>query len=159
MVQDNRPRAKSGQTVTVACKLPHGLALRLYDMVETNQPVMGGGMKVVKQAQQLPGEFMINGNAHAQNAGPACQITGGYALTPGVPKDFWDRWLEANKGSDMVRNNLIFAHEQTSSADGEAREKEKVRSGLERLDPNNLPRGLRTADAMSKETKDRLAAA
>jgi hypothetical protein len=159
MAQSNRPRVSSGPTVTVACKLPHGLILRQYTMVDTDQPVMGGGIKTVKQAQQLPGEVAINGNAHPQNAGPKCAIVGGYALTPNVDKAFWDRWLEANKDSDMVKNNLIFAHESMDAAQGDAEDKAAVRSNLERLDPKKLPKGLEQSEMLDSEIKKKLAAA
>lgn len=38
-------------SVTVGCKLPHGLTMRVFDMVETQEPVMGGGFRAVKVAQ------------------------------------------------------------------------------------------------------------
>lgn len=141
-------------TVTIACKLPHGLLLRNFKMEETQEPVMGGGFRSVKVARQVGDTVRINGNAHPQDKAPIQTIVQGtgYALTPGVDKEFWDAWLVANKDHMAVRNGLIFAHEKEASAVAEAREKKSVRSGLERLDPDKLPRGIekvKTADAVA----------
>lgn len=139
----------AGETVTVACKLPNGIKLRIFDMVKKDMPVMGGGMREVPEAVEVQGQsFIINGNTHPQNAAPRCLIVGGFALTSNVPKELWDRWLEQNKESDIVRNGLIFAHakDQDASARAQAKERAALRSGLERLDPEHLPQGIKTAD-------------
>jgi len=134
------PAPQSASTVSVACKLPHGLELRLFKPVKTFEPVLGGnGSREVLTHQPLPGSVQIAGNSHPQNHGPRSPIVGGFALTHGVPKDFWDQWYDANKDADMVRNGMIFAHTETRSTEAEAKEKEGLRSGMERLDPNNLP--------------------
>ena len=131
-------------TVTVACKLPNGLILRVFDMVDRDEPVMGGGMRKVKVAQERPAQVTIKGNAHPQNAAPRAPIIGGFALTQGVDKEFWDLWLAQNKDSDVVRNRLIFAHENTAKTEDAARAKDnaKNRSGFERLNPHALPKGI-----------------
>lgn len=146
MGQENQQKATSTPTVTVACKLPHGLVLRVFDMVETKEPLMGGGYHTVKQARERPDRIIVNGCAHPQNKAPLCQVVAGYALTTGVPKEFWDRWLAQNANADMVKNNLIFAHENLRNAEAEATEKKDVRSGLERLDPKSLPKGIQPSD-------------
>lgn len=137
---------KSAETVTVACKLPAGLILRLHRMEETQEPVMGGGSRTVRQARQVGESVRINGNAHPQNKAPRHQIVDGadfgYALTPNVPKAFWDQWLEQNKDHAAVKNGLLFAHVEHRSVEAEAREKEKVRSGMERLNPEKLPKNI-----------------
>lgn len=145
-----------GATVTVGCKLPHGIILHLYDMVDVDIQVMGGGVKTVKQAQRRTDvEVRINGNAVVHGRAPQHQIVGrggeftdGVALTAGVPKDVWDQWLAANKHSDVVRNGLIFACESHQRAVDQARDHSQKRSGLEPLaqdkDPR-APRGSRTS--------------
>lgn len=140
---------KSAATVTVACKLPHGLILRIFDMKETQEPVMGGGYRATKTAQEREQRITVFGVAHPQNAAPKCEIVAGYAITHDVPKDFWNLWLQQNKESAVVKNNLIFAHDTIESTKAEAKEKIAVRSGLERLDPEKLPKGLeRDKDVM-----------
>lgn len=138
-------------TVTVATKLPHGLILRVFTMVDQDEPVMGGGFRTVKTAKQLPKQVVLNGAAHPQDQAPTCLMVGGWALTPNVDKDLWDLWLEQNKDSDVVRNGLIFAHEKAGNAEAESKDKAKLKSGLERLDPDNLPmKRIKKADAAAR---------
>ena len=139
------PDPKSAEFVTVACKLPHGLILRLFRMVDAAEPIMGGGMRQIKRADPTGEQVHILGNAVAQNAAPHTTMVGGYALTYNVPKDFWDRWLTDNKQSDMVKNGLIFAHVSTASATDESKEKAEIKSGFERLDPNAMPKKFEKA--------------
>lgn len=138
----------SNETVTVACKLPNGLRLRIFDMRKTQELVMGGGSRDVKQAFELPTAYTVYGNSHPQNAAPGCPILQGFALTHGIPKDFWDKWHEQNKTSDLVTRGLIFAHEKADVVNAQAEEKKAVRSNLERLDPNKLPKGIQRSDMM-----------
>jgi len=143
------PATTSTDTVVVACKLPHGLILRVFEMVEFDEPVLGGGFRRSKISQERPERFTINGFSHPQNRAPSHAIVEGFALTPGVPKELWDRWLSQNQRSDMVKNGLIFAQPKTEMAEAASVERKKIKSGLERLDPNALP-GVRTdAEAMA----------
>jgi hypothetical protein len=138
----------SNATVTVASKFPMDFTLRLFDWVKRYEPVMGGGQREVRIAERRRGakEFIVQGNSWPQNKGPHQQINFGYAMTPGIPKAFWDEWVEQNKEADYVVNGMLFAHAEGASTMAEAREKEKEKSGLERLDPKNLPKGLQTDD-------------
>jgi hypothetical protein len=142
----------SNATVTVASKFPMDFTLRIFDFVKRYEPVMGGGTREVKIAERRRGskEFIVQGNSWAQNRGPHQQLHSGYAITSGIPKAFWDEWLEQNKEADYVVNGMLFAHAETASTMSEAREKEKEKSGLERLDPKNLPKGIETADEMRR---------
>jgi hypothetical protein len=135
-------------TVTVASKLPFDLVMCLYDFTQQFEPVMGGGAREYKIAQQRRGSkmFIINGCSYAQNKGPHQQLSDGFAITHDIPKDFWDEWKEQCKEADFIVNGLIFANEQARSTYAEAKEKAGEKSGLERLDPNNLPKGLQQAD-------------
>lgn len=126
-------------TVVVASKLPHGLILRVFKMEAKSEPVMGGGSRDTKVALELPQRATVNGVSHPQNRDSKAPISFGYALTPNVDKDLWDLWLSQNADSDMVKNGLIFAHDKSGSTESEAREKEKIRSNLERLDPAKMP--------------------
>ncbi|TAL90910.1 MAG: hypothetical protein EPN62_00810 [Candidimonas sp.] len=142
----------SNSTVVVASKLPMDLILKLFDFKRQSEPVMGGGMREYKIAQPRPDTkvFVVQGNSFPQNKGAHQQIAHGFAITRDIPKAFWDEWLEQNKNSDYVRNGMIFAHEESASTMAEAHEKEGVKSNLERLDPNNLPDGLKTSDEMRR---------
>jgi hypothetical protein len=135
--------APVASTVTVACKLPHGLKLRIFRMEKTHEPIMGGGTREVPIARPIPGkEFTINGTSHRQNVMPDCLVRDSFAFTENVPKDLWDEWLEQNKMSDMVKNGLIFASSQSQSVTEQAKDHREIRSGFERLDPNKKPNGI-----------------
>lgn len=142
----------SNATVTVASKFPMDFTLRLHDFIKRYEPVMGGGTREVKIAERRRGakDFIVQGNSWAQNKGAHQQIHSGYAITHGIPKAFWDEWLDQNKDADYVLNGMLFAHAETASTMAEAREKEGEKSGLERLDPLNLPKGLKQADEMRR---------
>lgn len=143
------PSKGNSETVTIACKLPHGIVLRAFHMAEVSEPVMGGGSREVKKAQQIPGEFTVLGVSFPQNGAPRGRMEFGFALTMGCPRELWERWLKDNKDTPMVKNGLIFAHGSEKSAVSEAREKEAQRSGFERLDPNKLPKGIEKAPAVA----------
>jgi hypothetical protein len=165
------PATNSTETVTVACKLPHGLALRVFDTVDVDEPILGGGVRRSKIAQERPERFVVNGFAHPQNRNPRCEIfgamqmpngslNGGYALTPGVPKDLWEMWLAQNAKSLLVKNGLIFAVPKVEDARVEADKRKTIKSNLERLDPDNLPKGVgvRTdTEAMAKRQNEAVA--
>jgi hypothetical protein len=143
---------ESNATVTVASKFPMDFALKLYDMVERQEPVMGGGFRTFKMAQQRPNTkvFLVQGNSFPQNKGAHQQIAAGYAITHGIPKAFWEQWLEQNKHADYVVNEMIFAFGDQASTIAKAKEMENVPSNLERLDPNKLPKNLKTDDTMRR---------
>lgn len=130
----------SGETVTVGCKLPHGLVLRVFRTIEVDVPVMGGGVRKEPKNEPLEQTYTVYGWAHPQNAAPHCTIIGGYALTGNIPKEHWDLWLSQNKKSAMVVNGLIFAQNTAASAKDKAKDGRDERSGLERLNPQKLPR-------------------
>ncbi len=134
--QQQQQRATSGSMVTVACKLPHGLVLRLQREEEVNEPVMGGGTRRVKihvPDAEKP-TITLKGTAVEFGKAPPALMVGGFALTGGVPEDFWELWLSQNKTLDAVRSGLIFAHSARDGVEGMAMDREKQRTGLEPLD-------------------------
>lgn len=145
MAQQQQPRQSpqiesarpAGGVVTVACKVPNGLQLRVFDMIDVEMPVMGGGIKIAKQAQVRPESVKIEGPAAPVGKHPNAPVVGGYALTHNVPRDFWDKWLHDNRDSHVVKNHLIFAHENRGRVVSEAKEDEKSSTGFEPIDPEN----------------------
>lgn len=130
------------ETVTVACKMPHGLILRVFDWQEVQDPLPGGGTKAVKQAIPRTHTVMINGylDKYDPELPPAARSSA-FRLTPGVDKEFFEKWLEQNKDHDAVKNSLIFT---TKGKDrGKPREHEKQRCGLEPINRDRLPRGIK----------------
>lgn len=136
-------------TVTVACKLPHGLMLRAFRQpAEAAKRLADGRPDPMTPAAELDealGSFVLNGFSFPQGEAPTALLSGGYAITSGVPKNLWDAWLAQNAGSDLVRNKLVFAHEKADAAMGFSREHAENKSGLERIDPTKPSRGIATA--------------
>lgn len=139
----------SNATVTVASKMPFDFILRLHDFKTKYEPVMGGGSREYKIAEPRMGAktFIVQGNSFPQNQGAHQQIVAGYAITHGIPKAFWDEWLEQNKEADFIVNKMLFAHSETASTIAQSKEMEKEKSGLERMDPKEIHKhGLETAN-------------
>lgn len=134
------PRGHAGAKVTVACKLPNGVVLKVHRQQDVDVPVMTGGVRTVKEFR--PDLDVVPVTVHGWRSAPDGILViksggpnGGYALTPNVPKDLWDRWREENKASLLVTNNLVFAFESADHAQGQAKEMKAVRSGLEPMNP------------------------
>jgi hypothetical protein len=150
----------SEETVTVACKLPHGFIMQLQEKTTQVQPVMGGGLRETEiwvPSNSHP-PIPLYGNAHPQNMAPIADIASGFALTYDVPKDFWDVWVAQNKTLPAVKNGLIFAQPNARRTKDEAKEKVGLKTGLERLDPNNLPKEFSKKLETADEFKKRVAA-
>lgn len=142
-------------TVSVACKLPNGLILQCDHMVEHREPVMGGGFKEVQQARRLEETYVIAGAAVDIDKIKAGNIEhliiGGYAITPGIPKEFWDRWLDQHKEMEIVRKSMIFAHTSDNSVRDQARDGGSLLSGLESIDPQNPQKTVKGIAAGTRE--------
>lgn len=141
-------KSRPGATVAVASKMPNGLILRLFRFEPFSEPVLGGGHREGKRAVQTGDEYILHGTAFSLERAkmgdfPRHQVAGGFSITTGIPRDFWDEWLSQNEKSDMVRNGLIFAYDTEMKTRDAAVEREGLRSGLEPLDPDNLPRDVR----------------
>ena len=126
-----------GATVSVASKMPTAFILKLYDFRTEHEPILSGGIREFKIARPRPGaEVKVNGNSFHQKLGPGeKQLVGGYAITHGIPKAFWEEWLEQNKGASFVENGMIFAANDNGSIASQATDGQTVKSGVERLDP------------------------
>lgn len=136
-------------TVSVACKLPHGLVLRTFLMTKRYEPVMGGGTREVEEATQVGHSITIKGYAAPFGKSPDAQVAGGYALTTGVDADIWDAWLAQNADHPAVKAGLIFAAERVDYAKKQAEEQASVKNGMEPIDPSGDARirGITKADA------------
>lgn len=130
----------TGETVTVACKLPHGLILRVFDMEDVAEPVMGGGSRMTPRAHQRGQTVVLNGFANPVMAAPKTLTYGGYGMTYNVDKEFYQLWLVQNDGADVIVNNLIFAFDSPDDAREQAHDMAEVKSGLEGIDPTKTMR-------------------
>lgn len=133
-------KSNSTVTVVIACKHPHGLLLQLHAFSEVPEPVMGGGTRTVKLAHPAGEPVHIHGPNAPFGEAPKAEVVGGYALTHGVPKEFWDKWCEQNKGCAILKNELIFAYEKGEDAKAKAKENKAVRTGMEPVNPAEPPR-------------------
>jgi hypothetical protein len=120
-------------TVTIACKLPAGVVLRLFQWIEGTEPVQGGGTRPVKIADEID-RFVLKGCAVQNPNFMPTPGAGGYALTHGCQRAFWDAWVAANGDSPLLRNNLVFAASSDARATDQAKEQREVKSGLEPID-------------------------
>lgn len=108
-------------TVTVGCKLPSGLIIN-----------MEGREVTLKGAN-------------------SSLVIGGFGLTEGVDKAFFDTWLARNQDFPAVENGLIFVQSTTKNAEAEATEKQALRSGFEGLNPDAPAPNITPTDEMKKE--------
>lgn len=111
------PRADKGDTVTVACRLPHGLHMDIVRHGEVRQ-------RVTLKGSNSPGSVA------------------GFGITENVPRAFFERWLDNHQDLPAVRNGLIFAHAQRASVDDKADERSEAKSGLEPMDPKKPGKDL-----------------
>lgn len=128
-------------------------------MEEYQVPHPNGSFAVARRAVRNGPEYKLNGFAvdlGKLTAGnlPEHLIIGGYGLTPGVPRDFWEKWLEDNRDSALVKNHLIFAQPNEASARDAARERAGLRSGLEPMDPEKLPNDVRRVQKATRDNND-----
>lgn len=135
----NLSPSNSGATVTLGCKLPHGLYLDLY--AEKHLP----GADPVLQAR-----VKVNGTNSSE-------IIGGHGVTLGVSKEHWEEWKRRNHQNVALAKGFIFAHDKAETAVAMAKERKDVRTGFEGLDGNNpakavgvSAKALERADEMAK---------
>jgi hypothetical protein len=142
VVRDDGPQTGT-DTVTIGCKVPNGIVLKLYDMVTVETTVNG---VVIKEKQALlregEQEYTLNGfsidlGKMAGGIPPEHQIIGGFGLTTGIPRDFAEEWFKQNAQAMIVRNGLIFMEGTENRARGHAKEFASLQSGLQPVDQND----------------------
>lgn len=143
----------TGKTCTVACKMPNGLILKLCAKEVRQEPVMGGGTREVDFYVPIGDGVRIYGTEVPFGATPRVYNSGGYALTPGVDAEFMREWMDQYKLSDIVKSKMIFVQSTEERARDQGREMHETRSGLERIDPDNLPREFRGRIEKATEKK------
>jgi hypothetical protein len=128
-------------TVLVAYKPPNGMILRLMrKSTEVEQGPAGG--REVTRWRPTGEEVTLNGGiSGAIEVGMHSKsIINGWGITP-VPRDFWETWLEQNKDSSLLESGVLFAAEKETDLRGEINQsnKDKIKCGLEAMDPANPP--------------------
>jgi hypothetical protein len=113
--------------------------LQVFDFEEHSEPVMAGGFKTVKRARPRAWRQKLNGSARAIGKDTPYQITSAAGLTHGVDADMFALWLEQNKDNEFVTKGYVFAFAKPSEVAAEAANRVKDKTGLEAVDPTDLP--------------------
>ena len=160
--------ATGTDTVVVACNLPNGLILQIYD-VEVEETVLPNGRVIKENVSTLNlehGQYALNGMVEFSTLSVAGRevpdyrvIKGsapgtGYALTTGIPRDFWERWLHDNERNPIVLNRHVFAQGTEARAVANAREFKDFKSGFQGLSQqgdSRVPRGIRRFDRQDNQ--------
>jgi hypothetical protein len=106
------------ETVTVACKLPNGLMIRVGDQ---EQRLNGPARFITPQ----PGRVNLN---------PIEDIVYNAGFTV-VDKQLWDAWLKDHKLYEPVKTGHVYAMPNRNEATAKAKDFEKKATGLEPIDP------------------------
>jgi hypothetical protein len=149
-------------TVTVACKMPNGLLLRIFSESVEHENVLGGGTRQVKVHRPVGDQVRIQGYAVPINKRPRYLITNGnFALTEGVDAKFFKTWWEQNADCAMIKAGLIFCMKSKVEAEAKADSREDIRNGLEPMALKDDPRSGKTLNPNLEDIKpaDRKAAA
>lgn len=115
---------KSSGRVSVGCKLPSGLTIQLERLEET---VTADGVRLKR--------YIPVGEPVTLKGSNSSAVIGGYGITDDVDGAMFAAWLESHADYEPVRQGLIFAQSTPARAADEAKEKTKITSGFEPIDP------------------------
>lgn len=141
MSETNTAPARSRNTTSIACKLPHGLIVRVYQKGEgeDGKPVMVAASEPLK----------LNG---ANDPGAVF----GFGMTE-VDTETWEAWLKQNANFPAVKNGLIVAQPNSSRAIDQAKDHQTAKTGVEPIDPEKPAKGIEPVP--KKELRARAASA
>jgi hypothetical protein len=156
VVRDDGPQTGT-DTVTIGCKWPNGIVMRLYDFEEVEIMVNGRVFKEnISIANPDYPEFTLNGFSIDRNPmaeRPEYAIIGGFGLTHGIPRDFAEAWFKQNAQSELVKQGLVFMEGTEQRARAQAKEYRPLQSGVQPIDPNDPgPRAGLKKGSIKKET-------
>lgn len=128
----------SAEQVTVGCKIPMGAKLHLYQFIERDEPILGGGSKTVKfpMRDDKAQPVTLYGPAQPVDALPENRrvVIAGAAFTR-VAKDFMEAWMEQNPRHPWLQNGLIFVAKNQADGQAIAKEEAERRSNQGPLNP------------------------
>jgi len=138
----------STETVTIACKLPHGLTIEVG--YEVPRDPRGNAQPFIVKTDKYAAVTLNGWNSNLivqANQSPIAPLHPEPGITNGVPKDLWEAWLAgAGKRHPAVLNGLIYVvRTDAPSAKSQAADVRQRKSGLEPLDPNKMPEGITEA--------------
>lgn len=116
--------------VIVGCKLPTGYLAELIPPPRearegsVTRPAPAGVRIKFNGANTVPSDSLIVVNPRVL----------GYGRTA-VPREFWEKWLAANKDREIVKNGFIFAESREADFRAHVKEGLPEKTGLEGLTP------------------------
>lgn len=134
--------AISSTTVSIACKLPAGLVMQLQREETRRDPAPNDGNRTVKVFAKYGDKYTLNGFSRSPSLNPKL-VVGGFAITSNIPKDFAEEWFKQNADFPPVKRGFVKMFSSDNMASGYASEHEKMKSGYEPTDPNDLPEEFR----------------
>ena len=138
-----------GETVTVGCKLPAGVILHLHTGGERDPKT---GFLIGIRVDESKGRVRLKGSNSRT-------VVGGFGMTSNVPKDFWEAWKDQNKDRPLFKNQIVFAVSDSASFGAVANElKNDASTGLEPINPEDLPKGLHSENFQGMTDAQRKAA-
>ena len=104
--------------------------------VHDQRVVTSAGVQVEKVSVPRGRSYFVKGPAHERDKAAGYPIVGGYGITRGIPKAFWEEFCEQNKGALMLEganggDPVLFACDKPRDATARAKELSGVRSGME----------------------------
>jgi len=133
--------------VTVACKMPSGLILRIFEESEEYENLLGGGQRKTKIMRPVGKQIRVYGYAVPANKRPKFTITGtDFALTENVDAKFFKTWWEQNQELPVIKAGLIWCMKTKADADDKAEDMTDARNGLEPMAQKNDPRAGKAAN-------------
>jgi hypothetical protein len=132
--KENERALTSRRTVTVACKMPHGIVIRDHVETEVMVDVLGGGKRPEKIFRPVGRPIRIKGPTVPDAFIRLVEVVAGFAITEGVDGEIFARWIDWNKDAPFVANRLIFGHEDGARVRDWAKAHGSVNSGMDPID-------------------------
>lgn len=132
--QNEKALSSRNTTVTVACKLPHGLVIRDFMATKVEETMLGGMTRTVTVHRPVGNAIRLKGPTVPPLMIRSVEVVGGYAITEGIDGKVFANWLDANKDAPYIRNELIYGHEDGARVRAWAKDHASVRSGFEPID-------------------------
>lgn len=141
--------------VIVGSKLPMNLELQLCKAQKATTVGRHGSTEETIYTK-FGVVYVIRGTAYPAGTPPdgfpeKPRMANGYAMTNGIPEDFWRAWVEQNAETDMVRNQLLIAERDPTSLRDVSADLKDVKSGLDPLDPKGDKRSPKPLNARAIE--------
>lgn len=126
-------KTTQGNTITVYCKLPHGIRYNLPD---------GSTLRLIGSLGEERSPLQVSGM-------PGRDSVAGFGVTKNVDAEAW-AWVSEHYGDSAAhKNGHVFAQESNDAKSGaaEASEKADEKTGFEPIDPSKDPTNDKEANA------------